>query len=1053
MPRQIQLASCLAIFWAQSLVVAQGVGTSGIRGTVHADQPGVSTETRIRVTRTMSGFVTEVIASHGRFLVEGLEPGGPYTIEVRQLGFAPIRRDRLYLALGELLEIDFTLHPESVRLQTVDVVATPIANGGTSTIIGESLLHSLPSFNRDFYEFVRLVPQVSTKIALPSPGFSAGGVGFRFNNFLINGASERTAGGSVSTSFGGGKSIPLDAVQEYQVLLSPYDVRYGDFTGGLVNTVTKSGTNQLTGSAFAFGRSDRLARASVTADGTSYDRAQYGFSIGGALVRDRVHFFFAPEFQHFTFPAAGPYVGQPQNSSVPVPVGPADLAQLTNILSKYGLEAGSSARVENGNPLRNVFSRIDVALPGWNSRAVVWNNYRGSDDVSFSRAARDTFSLSTYQVTRRSSGTQTAFQLHTTLVRGGGGHNEVLLSRRSEAMISKGNVDQPIVRVSVPATAGGRTTLNTGTHEAAQGTGVNAITISLKDNISLPIGAAHVLTAGADAERIRIQRKGIINAYGTWTFASLDDFASGVADRYEVGVDLGSATVPLHATQYAAYLSDQWSPFASLSVTTGLRADLLAIDGHAPYSGGIDSIFGRRTDQTPRRRVELSPRVGFIWDVASRQRIRGGFGIFATRFPLAWAHTALSSYGAGTALLTCGRSPSDAGPTPAFHADHATPLLTCGNGVGVSSSMRGDVDLLDGDLRMMRVARASLAFEQKLQSDVRFTGEALVTRALSDFAFVNVNLREPASTDRNGRTMYGTIAPTGLATPDRISGFSEVIDLRNTSAGRSYELTSRIEKDFSRNVTGLFSYTFSKVRDAMTPLRVNTRGTTAWASSRVLSGRQDDFTPGISSDDVPHRVVLAGSYSTLRRWKSELSFYYLGESGRPFTYIAFGSLRRGDLNADGTNTNDPVYVPANALDVNEIKFDGNAESVALQQDRFEKLVAQTSCLRRQQGKILERNTCREPWSNTTVASLKQRIPFGERSIEAQLDIFNVLNLLNTRWGIRREAVSTLLEHVGQTAGTVETSQPVFHFNPDFSQWNDNATESVFQLQLALRYRF
>jgi hypothetical protein len=318
--------------------------------------------------------------------------------------------------------------------------------------------------------------------------------------------------------------------------------------------------------------------------------------------------------------------------------------------------------------------------------------------------------------------------------------------------------------------------------------------------------------------------------------------------------------------------------------------------------------------------------------------------------------------------------------------------------------------------------------------------------------FVNLNLRDPVTTDRNGRVMYGSIAQSGLATTNRRSGFSEVIDLRNAPQSSSYALSTRLEKNLSNSLNGVFSYTYSRARDAETPLRVNTRGTVAWASARALSGRDDDLTPGTSSNDIPHRVVLAGTYAIpALKNKTSISLYYIGESGRPFTYIATGALRRGDLNADGSNANDPIYVPRNAFDTSEIRFDGTVDTVLKQQTAFEGLVQSTDCLRHQRGQILARNSCREPWSNTTVAAIRQSIPLGRHALELQFDAFNVLNLLNSRWGLRREAVPPLLQAVGQTAGAVETSQTIFHFDTTAQRWTTTPAESAFQLQLAVRY--
>jgi hypothetical protein len=1038
-----------------SPAVAQG--TSGIRGSVRVEGSESVDGARVRVTNSATGFKTEVAAGRGRFLVDGLEPGGPYTVTVHRLGFVSQQRERVVLRLGELLEVDFVLQPVAVQLDSVRVVASngstsgPVAaHGGTATTISESELHRLPTLNRDLYDFVRLVPQISTKIGVPNAGFSAAGVGFRFNNFLINGVSDRTPSTSVSNPSTGAKSVPLDAVQEYQVLLAPYDVRYGDFAGALVNSVTKSGTNTMHGSVFVYARNEMLAGHVADSSRNPYNRVQYGFTLGGPLVHDRVHFFIAPELQRFTYPAAGPYVGQPPNAGRAVPVSEADLARLNEIMERYGLTAGSAGPVENGNPLRNVFSRVDVAIPTWNSRLVAWNNYSRGDDIALSRASPDTFSLSSNQVTRVSNEQLTAFQIHTTLPRAGGGHNELLLSRRSGGVHSMRGADQPIVRISVPTTSGGLVTVNTGTHETGQGGSLDASTIGLKDNLTLPFGASHVLTVGTESEWFRVVRGGVPGSYGTWTFASLDNLALGTVDHYEVSEDLGDTDGPLSGAQYAGYVGDEWEVHRVLSVTAGLRADLLTLDGRPRYNAGVDSIFGRRTDEMPRRRIELSPRIGFIWDISGtgRHRVRGGGGIFTGRYPLAWAQEAFSSDGTGLGILRCG-SPGDFGTAPTFSPSYSTPPLTCGDGAGP----RADVDLLDRNLRMMRTARGSVAYDGSLPAGFRFTSEALVTRGLSDFAFVNLNLRDPATTDRNGRVMYGSIGTTGVAMPSRRSSrFSEVIDLRNTSSSSAYQIATRLEKELTNRLTGAFSYTYSRARDAETPLRVNTRGTVAWASARVLSGRDDDFTPGISSNDIPHRVVLAGSYTFPRlRWQTELSFYLVGESGRPFTYVAWGTLRQGDLNADGSNANDPIYVPRSAFDTSEIHFDGSGGAVQSQQAAFEALIERTPCLRQQRGKIVRRNSCREPWSNTTVASLRQAIPLG--GLQAQLDVFNVLNLLDARWGLRREAVTGLLQHVGQTADPTPTSHSIFHFDPAAPLWTTAPTESAFQLQLALRYGF
>jgi hypothetical protein len=331
-----------------------------------------------------------------------------------------------------------------------------------------------------------------------------------------------------------------------------------------------------------------------------------------------------------------------------------------------------------------------------------------------------------------------------------------------------------------------------------------------------------------------------------------------------------------------------------------------------------------------------------------------------------------------------------------------------------------------------------------------------------------MNLVGPQSVDRFGRVIYGRIGANGANEPAlRSTTFSEVIDLRNTSRNYSYQLSTRIERRFAQGMAASASYTFSRTRDVQSPSRVNTSGLAIWGDARAVSGLHGDQARGVSLNDVPHRVVAALTYTApWSRWTTDVSFYYVGESGSPFTYRAGGANRRGDLNADGSNANDPIYVPQNALDTLEIRFSGRSDSLGadnstgaqayrerLQQEAFEHFVAGSSCLRRYRGRIVERNGCREPWSHTTVASVRQAVPVGERVLETELGVSNVLNLLNGGWGRYRVADPVRLEHVGQRAGPPETAQPTFRFDATRPEWTTLTSASAFQLQLSMRYRF
>ena len=1061
---------------------AQSVTTAAIHGTVRVVRGGsVDADTaaglagagaRVTVTNTATGFASDVAVRGTQFLVPGLEIGGPYVVTVRRIGFAPQKRADIYLELGQRLELGFLLQPNALVLDTMTTAddATDHREARNGMTISDSLIRRLPTLNRDLYDFAKLAPQVSAKTGLPGvSGLSGGGANFRFNNFLIDGAPDQFSTGNSSYAANGGKSVSIEAVKEFQVLLTPFDVRYGGFAGALVNTVTKAGTKALHGSAFVYTRNDHLSRQSTGSSSAPYDRQQYGFSLSGPLLRDYVNFFIAPELQRLAAPARGPFIGQPSSISPAAPISAADAARFAGILRGFGLDAGSAGAVTVGNPLSNLFARMDVALPTWHTTIVATENYGGNRSQIFSRAVRDTFAFSSFRVTQTFASALSSLQIRSMLAHGA--YNELVASYRPTWSEPVPDGRQPIIQVLAPSLDGTTEVLESGTSAQAQAGGQHSSTAQLSDNVTLPIGATHAATVGAEVRFVRISGVGIADGYGTWAFSSLDSLSRGLADRYQRRLNLGSAGASFGATQAAVYGSDQWRPSERLSVTVGLRADALLVGSRAPYNSDVYVLFKRRTDAVPSRRVQFSPRVGFDWDVSGSDetRLRGGAGVFTGREPLSWLQSAVASYGVGIGSLRCGSRPLDIGPAPHFEPNYQAAPAACANGHGLAGAPRGDVDLVADRLQLPRTFRASLALERRLPANLIATIEGLFSRTISDFAFVNLNLQGPQGTDANGRVLYGTINAVGVASPVQMSNFAEVIDLRNTSSGHAYVASARLERPFTQRFAGSASYSYSHVRDAETPLRAGLSGLVTWAGARAVSGRHDEFGAGISTNDVPHRVTITGTYAApWTRRTTDLSFYYIGESGSPLTYVAWGTGGRGDLNADGAVGNDPVYIPLNALDSTEIRFSGQSDAagadtssagrsarVAGQQMGLERFITGNPCLARQRGRIMERNSCRMPFTHTTIASIRQSLfaGGGGQSLSAQLDVFNVLNLLHAAWGLYRTSDGALLEQVGQTPGSGSGSQPIFRFDATRARWVTLPVESAYQLQLSLRYRF
>ena len=1010
--------------------------------------------------------------AQGRYVVAGLEVGGPYTVVVRRLGSREKTLTGLFLNLGQRLRVDVRLNQQPVALQGMETNETQSrtfsrAHKGTETLVSESMIGRLPSFNRDLYDLVRLVPQLSTWSAITSSGANP-----KVNNIRIDGVTDQVLSSNLAAgALYGGRVLPLEAVKEYRVLLSPFDVREGSFAGASVSAVTKGGTNDLHGSAFVYGTNEQLGANVPFIRNTRYSKAQFGFSLGGPVVPDRLHFFVATELQQRRIPATGPYVGQGSTSDTPMPVTPNDVARFQQLLSARGLEGGTAGAVSNPNPGASVFVRLDAPLPGWNSRLVVRGTYGRGDSSIFSRPTTiapsdcptsDCFALSSLRQTRWVDKRSVALELFSNLV--SGASNELIVGYVTTLAGFTPDVRQPLVLVTVRGASGAPALLQSGTHEAATGQrNVNRAS-EFTDNVTLQAGA-HRMTVGATAQIFVLRAFQLRGAYGVWQFGSLDSLETGAASRYRVTRDTGS-TVSVSGGQYALYVGDDWDATTRLSLTLGIRADLPSLVARPPYVALVDSVLHLRTDGVPGKQVQWSPRLGFNLDLTRRggapTQLRGGLGAFTGRAPLFWLFGGFSSYGLASRTLQCGSLGSDAGPPPAFETDYSNQPFACANGrtFGVGSATQAEIDVLDPHLRLPQVLRASLAADRALPHGIEATVEALYTRTIHSVFYSGINLSAPNAVDRHGRVMYGTVGTTGTASPNRASSrLGDVIEVTNQSRDYAYDLTGELRRT-GRIADVAASLTYGRSRDVQSQRVTSGLLIDNWRFARTVAGREDDMTPGVSDFDQPLRVRASGTLHTpWRRYATDLSFSYIGGSGIPYTYVAGGAASRGDLNADGAIGNDPIYIPRSARDTAEIQFGGTSAEVSAQQAAFERFVDTATCLRRQRGRIMSRNSCRGPWMSLTNAALRQT---GPHSLSLEMQVFNVLNLLNARWGLLQmptgAALPTtsqvaLLSQVGQTPGGGTQSQPIYRFNTTMRRYTSDNTDSYYQIQFALRYSF
>lgn len=1038
----------------------------------------------------------------GAFRVQGLEPGGPYHVEVSSLGYRSAVRENVTITLGQTYRLSLTLEPTAVELEALLVETDALASQfspstqGAATTIGQQQLEQLPALDRRFENLARLTPQIVSTDTNEGLGLSVVGQNNRFNTIQIDGATVNDRFGLGATGTAGGqargKPIGYDAVKEFQVLLSPYDVRQGNFTGALINAVTKNGTNEFHGTAFGLFRNQGLAGDPLGQ--TDFKKWQYGASLGGPIARDKAFFFVNAEIQTSSRPAPGPYAGAPSEVSGLVPDA-SDLSAMNAALQSYGLAAGDANAVTNNNPLVNITARSDINLNEQNRLVVRYSFNRAEDDV-FNRSSSTgnpdfRYVNNGYQFVSKSH--NPSVQLFTNFQNGNS--NEFRLSYNRIRDARDPNVLEPNVTVEGFDTSIGCPDpscsygIQTGAEQFSQGNRLNQDIWEITNNFTFAPMGAHTFTVGARAELYKVYNLFAQSSYGVYTFpdlAAFEDGSAGSAQSYTVSAKIDGGPVPaaeFNSQQFGLYAQDQWQASENFSVNIGLRADIPVFSDQPTYASQVNTDFGN--PEVPSGQIMLNPRLGFNWDLTTdtEQQLRGGIGMFTGNPAYVWMSNAYSNNGTGISILSCG-STNPNGLAPAFNPDIENQPLTCAPGtaagggtVGIGDgSFLGEIDLIGQDTKFPRVLRANLAYDRRINEDLLFTIEGIYNRGINDYFIVNRNLGnngvgESVTTDDQGRVLYGNTNGTdGYGIPNYYrpdvygTGSVGVFELLNTNNNYSYNVTASLQKLIGEDLRLTGAYTYSKAKDVQS--FTSSRATSNWRFGRMNAGDQLVDNATTSSFDRTHKVTLSGTYTLpfSEDFPTDISLIYIGNSGLPFTYISGGFSGRGDLNADGIVFNDPLYV------INGPNDPGMKWSSPEDAQAYDALIAAQPCLADQRGQITERNVCRNPWQNFLDMSISQGFPefSGGQRIKLELGVYNVLNLLNSDWGVIKTAGGGVFDShaIAFVSGQDDvTGDPEFVYlgpeaNPDEGITLKDALydangdpRSSWQLQLQLRYEF
>ena len=1094
------LATIALLLFPPRAALAQGVTSAAVAGRITDESGAPVPAAQLTLTNGSTGQRYAARSrDDGRYSFENVDVGGPYTLAVRALGFEPKTSTPFNLQLGQRLTQDLNIKRAAVELAgvVVETSSNPLlstARTGAQSFISDSALRRLPTLNRAFNDFVNTSPQI---VKTPGGGTSITGQNDRFNNIQIDGtsnndlfalsASNQVPGGGVNA-----RPLSIEAVKEYQVLVAPFDVRQGGFVGGLINAVTKSGTNQFHGSAFGYMQNQNLVGSDtngVSVPVADYKQQQYGFSVGGPIIRDRLHFFVTGDFRHDNRPFPSSIQLGPTGDTTGVGITQARFDSVTSILAdSFGINAGTWRAPQINNPETNLFGKLDLGL-GVNNHVELSgtlinvnqdkliHTYRlgFTQPPSFSNA-RDGYELSAsgYYVKDE---TRTLRGKWTTTF-GDRFANELILGRTTIGDNRPPVSNYPLILVGGNSAG---TYIAAGAERFSHANSLDQRVVELTDNVTFPVGR-HLLTFGTHNEFIHFRNVFFPGSMGIWNFLNPDSLAAGRPNFYARALPgllrPDGPVADFNVTQVGFYGEDRFTPVANLTLTAGLRIDVPTVPAPAfnialdtgvafPALGGS----GVDTRSSPSGNILWSPRLGFNYDIGGRQEtiLRGGVGIFSGRPPYVWVSNAYGNTGLEQRTVLCngaasGGSQLGTDTVPTFTVDPNAQPRKCGAGGPTSDSASAaatSIVVYDRNFKFPQALKLALGADRALPWNLFATVDFIYTKAINQYYLQDINLRgiAGASAGEAGRPLYGTINPaTGGASVQRATNrANDIIMNRNVSKDQSTSLAFQLQKRFSDGLEFLAAYTYSHSQDIMS---MTSDITGSNYSFGILDGTVENRNLRTSSFDRPHKVSISGTVNA--PFGARFSLIYNGISGTPFSYVV-----SGDANADGVFGNDPTYVPRNRSDMS---MDGNGGCTQASCVGFGTLAQQDSvygildsyinnepCLRDNRGRLLPRNSCRNPWQNYLNARLSWAIPtVSGHTLEITADMLNVLNFINSGWGLIRQVGTGFEEQnlIQQTGYDAANGRGIYALAiPTKNAVTLNSITARWVFQLGTRYTF
>jgi len=1083
--KKLQLFKSIGLLLVMSLlstvIAAQGVTTASINGTITdtGGQPLIgATVIAIHVpSGTQYGTVTRI---DGGYTLPAMRVGGPYTITTSYTGFQDMVEENVFLSLGQDLNLNNKLSDTAIELEGVTVVAAKggVLNSektGAETLIGEKTISSVPTVNRDFNDFIKLTPQASTTA---DGGISIAGTNNRYNSIFIDGAVNNDVFGLSDQGTNGGQTgitpISIDAIEQFQVVLAPYDVRLGGFAGGGINAVTRSGSNKFEGSAYWFTRNQDFVGkthryvldAEKELDDTALDTLRtkvddfsantFGFRLGGPIVKNKVFFFLNAELQRDQTPQPFVFSNNYDGDS-----SEEDLNNLAGFInSNYGYDAGGFLNNTRELQGEKILARLDFNL-GASTKLKLRHSYTKGVGIQPSRSSNRTINFYNGGVLRPSTTHSSALELNS--VFGSSASNDLIIGF-TNVFDDRDPMGTDFPRLII---GDGDGEIRLGSEVFSTANQLKQKIFTLTDNFSLYKGK-HTITIGTHNEFYNIYNLFIRRNFGEYEFASVNDFINGAPPiNYESGYSLvddkvgdgSEAAASFNALQLGFYVQDRFAISNNFKLTYGLRLDvpffldepiaddnfntntILAIrDAYDGETEILDALDGAETGQLPQATLMLSPRVGFNYDVKGDKTtiIRGGVGVFTSRVPFVWPGGSFTNNGSTVG----GTSYNSFDSTFVFNPDINTQPQATDFGAD-DAVPSGQIDFFSKDFKYPQVLRGNIGIDQKLPGGFIGGFDAVYTKTLNNVIYYNLNIK-PSTESLSGADARPLFSRDRDDLIDDTYG--RIILGDNTNKGYGYNFTIRLDRPFNNGLLASVSYSLGDawaVNDG-----TSSQNSSQWRYIENSGGRnyldlsRSDFSAGLRFNSLLSYQKDFNDFFGLTA-----SLFYEGRSGRPFSYIYNGRVSNGD-----SSWGDLIFVPADASQISLV----NTEDWAA----LDAFISNDDYLNSRRGQFAERNGSRLPFEHNfdlkLALNVGAKVSETSNKVQVSLDVLNFGNLLNKDWGAKyfvRNDQFTLIrfEDIDDSSGE---NVATYSFNaPSGDIWNVDDFASRWRMVLGVRYIF